>query len=656
MMQSGKGNQQRSAPRAGLSVQELKQLTALRMAHTQETWSKAASSSSPQQLAHVDHHLGVKFSPPPSMDTSRTHDGRRVDHPTIQPSIIDSHVIPILKSPVNVMNNANCMPMIPTIIEAPTTVTPMPHGLTVQELKELTRMRLAKKAFESPIAVPVKSLFSPSNDYIFSESNSLDGGGGGGGSIRDNNSVDPGRSSMSLSGSDPDPELSEDINRLVVNHHYQSTDTGLSTVYSNNNFHHNSSNNSVSSMDFPRIQQSTMSSTLGEGDPIFNGSTRIGDTMTIPHLLSSPFSGSLSTNGNGTSQYPTLNGPRHGSSVVGAGVTSASETASISTEQNGFDDEDNIDFVEKKWLHVLKSNKESPENSLEGLGMSKMLAKLKGKEKDQSPLSQQIPTLRKLAFSNAISRDSPVSHDSRASSHESTSVTDAPRSLEPPPSPRSLRNRPKLAVPCPELVRERSFSDASRISFEMAESVLLTPTPKSPATPKFKSSLVGDRNKDAGEWDALIARTGMGLGSIGQPMGLVHGISTYRPGDNDDMWMNASSSEKKIYSPPLLMLDPTGGNHNVAPPPRLHPFGETIVAQNDTDALLDELIRADNPDSVLDDSMDSYGSTSSGVGLFGGNRTSGSMPVTSHSSHISGSHSGTNGLGLGLSLPRTPKI
>jgi hypothetical protein len=57
-------------------------------------------------------------------------------------------------------------------------------------------------------------------------------------------------------------------------------------------------------------------------------------------------------------------------------------------------------------------------------------------------------------------------------------------------SPKSLRNRPKLTVSCPPPVRKRSASDSNDLPYEVAESVLLTPTPLSPRTPRDLSPRV----------------------------------------------------------------------------------------------------------------------------------------------------------------------
>jgi len=60
----------------------------------------------------------------------------------------------------------------------------------------------------------------------------------------------------------------------------------------------------------------------------------------------------------------------------------------------------------------------------------------------------------------------------------------------PPPSPKSLRSRPKLAVSCPQPVRKRSASDSNDLPYEVAESVLLTPTGVSPHRKTFGSPKV----------------------------------------------------------------------------------------------------------------------------------------------------------------------
>lgn len=66
----------------------------------------------------------------------------------------------------------------------------------------------------------------------------------------------------------------------------------------------------------------------------------------------------------------------------------------------------------------------------------------------------------------------------------------------PPPSPKSLRSRPKLAVSCPQPVRKRSASDSNDLPYEVAESVLLTPTGVSPHRKTFGSPRVAS-NKTA---------------------------------------------------------------------------------------------------------------------------------------------------------------
>lgn len=66
----------------------------------------------------------------------------------------------------------------------------------------------------------------------------------------------------------------------------------------------------------------------------------------------------------------------------------------------------------------------------------------------------------------------------------------------PPPSPKSLRMRPKLAVSCPQPVRKRSASDSNDLPYEVAESVLLTPTGATPHRKTFGSPRVAS-NKTA---------------------------------------------------------------------------------------------------------------------------------------------------------------
>eukprot|EP00607_Mallomonas_marina_P010294 CAMPEP_0182417378 /NCGR_PEP_ID=MMETSP1167-20130531/1837_1 /TAXON_ID=2988 /ORGANISM="Mallomonas Sp, Strain CCMP3275" /LENGTH=671 /DNA_ID=CAMNT_0024590895 /DNA_START=298 /DNA_END=2314 /DNA_ORIENTATION=+ len=192
----------------------------------------------------------------------------------------------------------------------------------------------------------------------------------------------------------------------------------------------------------------------------------------------------------------------------------------------------------------------------------------------------------------------------------------AQRSQSPPTSPRSLRARPKLSVPFPEpLTRQRSTSSdfSSSIPYETAESVLLTPTPCSPSTPRCFSRLdkysIGDRTpqrrenserglnierRDSFDMEIAMTREAVGLVPLGQASGVMHGHglpglkedetgsgSGSRPGSragsNAEMWSGVRRPTPPSFPDtcdPTVLVGEGNRGHSV--------FEKTIRSPNDT--------------------------------------------------------------------------
>jgi len=97
-------------------------------------------------------------------------------------------------------------------------------------------------------------------------------------------------------------------------------------------------------------------------------------------------------------------------------------------------------------------------------------------EKDGVVTNSPANTLRKLALSNSMNTIDGVGIMDGILSSDGGTNQASPGSPQ-----RSLRNKKKLSIDCPAPVRHRSLSDCNDLAFEMAEAVLLSPAQNSPA-------------------------------------------------------------------------------------------------------------------------------------------------------------------------------
>eukprot|EP01041_Mallomonas_annulata_P002267 gene2267-4415_t len=473
----------------GLSVQELKQMTALRMAHTQESWTRPSAPHSVEIPVRNDLTFSTVQPPryaPSTLDLHHRPEVRlesRSAYPEdtrVEPSFL-MNVIPVRNYPPIIPTSTPVknlpppiMQSVPVLSTSPSVVVSspdangiVPHALTVQELKELTRRRLIREG------VPT------------------DGRG--------------------LHGSYPHPHS-----------------------------HHTSREGSVCSADDVNLS--------ADGDNLFDRSSISGasgntdldaesypDYM-VPPIPIAPFGvggGNLLHQGLGQSNpaiYPPLSMSsmsrqhNHNELLSNGGILHNHETLSFPIGSNH------------------SSNGEVLGN---GSGQLRYLTR----DREMDPASSS-------SSSQSFNPDG---------LHNDETHGGVGGSRSPPPSPRSLRSRPKLAVSYPDPMRQRSVStDASTIPYETAESVLLTPTPRSPATPKLSRQLSTDR-REMFEFDFTLGRvSGGGSGSGGlstleQPMGLVHGLSNLKHEElSEDGW--PLQNQRGRYGPPNFLLDPSSSN------------------------------------------------------------------------------------------------
>jgi len=137
--------------KAGLSVQELKQLTAHRIAQTQDHRGRGTPDVSP-------------VTSPPTRDQFSSSDfvssGSSRSKLQNSPSLTSLPCDPYIPTdsstaPINRLHNPALQTTRLKPVQTPSQdkKTVLPHGLTVQELKELTRMRLAREAIPEPNSI-----------------------------------------------------------------------------------------------------------------------------------------------------------------------------------------------------------------------------------------------------------------------------------------------------------------------------------------------------------------------------------------------------------------------------------------------------------------------------------------------------------------------
>lgn len=492
--------------KGGLTVQELKQMTALRMAQSQEytphssaapvrndmVYASAASgpqntrfappaldiyprsdvrhenrqifSDDSRREAHIDkrqtqslfrhqnHSMQLASQPPPSHHNHSA--AIPVQHGNIPQAIYQSplrSVPPVLsKSPARRMKSPSTIPT-PVTPVTPTTPTSdvnggsVPHALTVQELKELTRRRLAREAV-------------------------VDGRPGGGTGGR-------GSTSHSREGS----VCSNDELSLTADFFDKSSVSGGS----------GGTDREVDT--FSDLLMSSLSL-----KPVDAQSPRISPLHMLDQFHAyPPINSSLPPPA--PTSFGSVNG---GASRSSAGPVNAPLASGIHP------------------------------------GLSDNYASSRAPPRDWDANHNQTNSgLRKLALNNANREGGPPDDTG----------SNAFRPPSPPSSPRSLRNRPKLAVSYPEpLHRMRSTSSdyGSSIPIEAAESVLLTPTPCSPSTPRHMSKYLLDhrlqQKRESVDIDAALLRSG----SHDQSLGMLHGLAVLRhddfgPGAGQEAWYAA---------------------------------------------------------------------------------------------------------------------
>jgi len=505
-----KGN---SAPsiKGGLTVQELKQMTALRMAQSQEyahhmpgpplrndmVYASAASLPPPPRFApsleinprpDVRHENRYMFSDDfrhDSFSDKRNSPSfqKHHNHPmqfASQPLPNHNHAVPVpvhhgnipranyqspsrsgppllSKSPARRMKSPSTVPT-PTTPVTPTTPTDVPHAITVQELKELTRRRLAREAGADGRQGGGSTAHSREGSVCSADELSLTA------DIMD-------KSSLSGGSGGTDREMDTFSELLLSSLSLKPTDNPS-----------------------PRISPLHMMQQLPPYPPLHS---------TALPLASVPLS-----SGNG--QVPRL-------SSDPTGPTAPNPAA----------------------MGIHPGLNESFG------GSSRPFTRERERDTD---VNQSNAGLRKLALNNA-NREVTISEEAMLASF---------RQQSPPASPRSLRNRPKLSVSYPEpLGRMRSSSSdfGSSIPIEAAESVLLTPTPCSPSTPRqqlskypldhrYQQRKESIDRKDSFDLEVALTRASIGLGANDQPLGLLHGLPVLRA---DDIGHGTARPEEAWY-------------------------------------------------------------------------------------------------------------